>query len=61
MTKPFQIVLGLIPKGVMAGLFVSQPLATLMAVVHGNRRAVIVRRNRPDALPHQGPDQDLAH
>ncbi len=30
MTKPFEHVLGLIPKGVLAGLFVSLPVESLV-------------------------------
>jgi hypothetical protein len=65
MTKPFQHVLGLIPKGVMAGLFVD-PSLTLQdsadwSVVYGYRRTAWVWSDRPHAVPHPGSVEDLTY
>lgn len=60
MTKPFEHVLGLIPKGVMAGLFVRNYLNSLIAVVHGYRRAYVVWFDPADALLDSRPTSPLA-
>jgi hypothetical protein len=66
MTKPFEHVLGLIPKGVLAGLFVclaplEEPHADLRAlsVVHGYRRAFVVRRDEQDVVSDPRTADDL--
>lgn len=59
MTKPFQHVLGLIPKGVLAGLFVCPTWKELTLVVHGYRRFALVWRNGKDALSDQRPKVDF--
>lgn len=68
MTKPFEHVLGLIPKGVLAGLFVSavswyrrSALIPTCLVVHGNGCALIVRRDGEDALSHPGQKIDYTN
>ncbi|TXT10784.1 hypothetical protein VHUM_02289 [Vanrija humicola] len=62
MTKPFEHVLGLIPKGVMAGLFVSKRagLEAHAPVVHGFRRPPDLGRDAKDALPHSRPTGPIA-
>jgi hypothetical protein len=65
MTKPFEHVLGLIPKGVLAGLFVSLP-HTLMTsidgvVVHGHRCSAHIGSHGEDAVSCPRSPRDIAH